>query len=316
MEMLKQKRPSQSVYMELTHRLHGGEGWDLGTVLWSPAYGKKKDTWRIMRDVNANDIIIHSLKGEHGKPRTIDGISLVQRPYYVTEIAPPIISKAWESDKYYKIPLLNYQPINKKLYVTDFLQEYDSQLKALGPTHSFYERGRYRCAQKYLAKIPQEVLDLLIEYFDKHDISFLPSNIDEESLTINNNHQPERISIVTSRIIRDSKIVQELKQQYENKCQICGQRIKLPNGSFYSEGHHLQKLGGVHQGPDIKENIIILCPYYHAEFDYGSIAIQGHKIVHIDTTNPWYNKTMAYVRSDLGQEYIQYHMDVIYDNGK
>lgn len=313
MDKLEHNDKSPNVYMELTHRIHGGEGWDFGSVLWSPAYGKGKDTWRIMRDVKANDIIIHSLKGEQGHPRTINGFSRVQRPYYITEIAPPIISKVWECDKYYKIPLLDYQPISKKLYVTDFLKEYAPQLKELGPTHSFYEQNRPRCAQKYLAKIPHEVLNLLKEYFAAHDISFPPTDIEEKTLTVNNNLQPERISTVTSRIIRDSKIVQELKQQYENKCQICGQRIQLPNGSFYSEGHHLQKLGGAHQGPDIKENIIILCPYHHAEFDYGAIGIKQDKIVHIDKTNPWYNKTVAYTRSDLDEKYLKYHMHKIFD---
>ena len=299
--------------MELTHRIHGGEGWDFGSVLWSPAYGKRRDTWGIMRDVKANDIIIHSLKGEHGHARTIDGISLVQQSYYVTEIAPPIIAKTWESDKYYRIPLRNYQPISKKLYVIDFLKEYDSQLKALGSTHSFYEQGRYRCAQKYLAKIPHEVLILLLEYFEKHDISLEHSEIEEEPHIINKDYKPEYVSIITSRRIRDSKIIQELKQQYENKCQICGQRIKLPNGHFYSEGHHLQKLGGAHQGPDIKENIIILCPYHHAEFDYGAIGIKGDVIVHTDRTNQWHNKPVAYLRQNLNVKYLKYHMQYIFN---
>ena len=87
MEIFKHFNETQNVYMELTHRIHGGEGWDFGSVLWSPAYGKRRDTWGIMRDVKANDIIIHSLKGEHGHARTIDGISLVQQSYYRYSIA-------------------------------------------------------------------------------------------------------------------------------------------------------------------------------------------------------------------------------------
>ena len=57
MEIFKHFNETQNVYMELTHRIHGGEGWDFGSVLWSPAYGKRRDTWGIMRDVKANDII-------------------------------------------------------------------------------------------------------------------------------------------------------------------------------------------------------------------------------------------------------------------
>lgn len=42
------KAINHNAYIELTNPIHGGEGWDLGEVLWSPAKDASgKDTWKI-----------------------------------------------------------------------------------------------------------------------------------------------------------------------------------------------------------------------------------------------------------------------------
>lgn len=92
---------------------------------------------------------------------------------------------------------------------------------------------------------------------------------DEEAYRVNQN---------IKRIIRDTKIIKELKALYDNTCQICSCKIKIDKNKYYSEGHHIKPLGSPHNGPDVKENIIILCPNCHVKFDNGVIDISKLKI--------------------------------------
>ena len=50
----------------------------------------------------------------------------------------------------------------------------------------------------------------------------------------------KRIEIV--RIIRDNAKARELKERYQNTCQVCKEPLLTRDG-FYSEVHHLQPLG-------------------------------------------------------------------------
>ncbi len=70
------------------------------------------------------------------------------------------------------------------------------------------------------------------------------------------------------RIVRDTAMSRTIKRLYEFQCQVCGVRLELEPGVFYAEAHHLQPLGSDHQGPDVPENLLCLCPNHHALFDY------------------------------------------------
>ena len=65
---------------------------------------------------------------------------------------------------------------------------------------------------------------------------------------------PSRVLTHTYRIIRDTRLIQRLKYLHRDRCQLCGETLKLPGGDRYSEGHHLQPLGGPHRGPDTSAN--------------------------------------------------------------
>jgi hypothetical protein len=52
---------------------------------------------------------------------------------------------------------------------------------------------------------------------------------------------------MVSRIIRDTKIVREVKALHEHRCQLCGKRLQLSPGVFYSEPHHLKPVGKPHK---------------------------------------------------------------------
>lgn len=78
----------------------------------------------------------------------------------------------------------------------------------------------------------------------------------------------------TYRILRDTQLARSLKTIHKHCCQVCGLAIELPDGSRYSEAHHIRPLGGEHKGPDVAGNILVLCPNHHVQCDYGVLKLQ------------------------------------------
>ena len=109
---------------------------------------------------------------------------------------------------------------------------------------------------------------------------------------------PVRTKTETYRIVRDTIRARRLKKLYQHECQLCGTTIQLPGGQRYSEAHHIRPLGGEHLGPDIEENIIVLCPNHHAMLDLGAIGLAADNI------------TLRHGHRITG-EFIQYHNSVI-----
>lgn len=69
-------------------------------------------------------------------------------------------------------------------------------------------------------------------------------------------------------LVRNQKLVDELKILYDNTCQLCGTRVQVRPGKYYSEVHHIKPLGQPHNGPDSKANMICVCPNHHTMLDF------------------------------------------------
>ena len=108
---------------------------------------------------------------------------------------------------------------------------------------------------------------------------------------------PPRAPTTIRRIKRDTATIARLKSLYEYQCQICGLRIRL-HDRYYCEAHHLRPLGEPHNGPDIEENIIIVCPNHHVQLDYGALSIN-------------INDLLIY-RHEINQKYLNYYNNIIY----
>lgn len=97
------------------------------------------------------------------------------------------------------------------------------------------------------------------------------------SIAVNNKPAGNRLTRRTintiDRIQRDTKVSLWVKYIYDYTCQICGIRLQIGQDKFYAECHHIRPLGGVHQGEDIVENVLCVCPNHHALLDYGAIRI-------------------------------------------
>jgi len=79
-------------------------------------------------------------------------------------------------------------------------------------------------------------------------------------------------------LIRDSNLVRKLKSINKYRCQICNETIDLHNGILYSEAHHIKPLGQPHNGPDVLQNMLCVCPNCHVKLDYGAIKLDLTKL--------------------------------------
>jgi HNH endonuclease len=127
--------------------------------------------------------------------------------------------------------------------------------------------------------------------FVLEDFNFTPIDLDV----------PDREDMVVSRIIRDTTISLIVKRLNNFKCQICGLSIDMPQGRKYVEAHHVKPLGIPHNGPDILENLICVCPNHHAMLDYGAMILEVEKVIKSDGHN-------------ISEEYVTYHNEKIYQS--
>jgi len=82
---------------------------------------------------------------------------------------------------------------------------------------------------------------------------------------------PKQIKINSKAYKRDNKTISLIKILRDFKCQICGVSIKKKDGTYYIEAAHITPK---HQkGAEIPDNIILLFPNHHKEFDYGDLNI-------------------------------------------
>lgn len=109
----------------------------------------------------------------------------------------------------------------------------------------------------------------------------------------------DRILTETYRILRDTELARKIKLLHQNLCQLCGKSIALAGGSTYAEAHHIKPLGQPHNGPDIAENIIVVCPNHHVQLDFGALELNQEKIHSI-------------YGHHISSQFIEYHNSVIY----
>jgi hypothetical protein len=114
---------------------------------------------------------------------------------------------------------------------------------------------------------------------------------------------PSRVETTTLRIIRDTNLSRRIKVMHKFECQICGLSIELSDGKRYAEAHHIKPLGQPHNGPDIAENIVCLCPNHHAEMDLGARPLELKAI----------RQTKGHT---VDQAYLDYHNSIIFDDSR
>ena len=105
-----------------------------------------------------------------------------------------------------------------------------------------------------------------------------PTAIDIEDAS-----EPARTLTTTYRVLRDTALARRIKADKSYQCQLCNTQIKISASLPYAEAHHVKPLGSPHNGPDIPENILCLCPNCHVMLDYGAIELHAHQLPEIRT---------------------------------
>ncbi len=131
-------------------------------------------------------------------------------------------------------------------------------------------------------------------------IEYLPASAIPESPNAADIGEPaSRQESTVYRILRDTLPARRVKLFHEYRCQLCGYAICLSDGSLYAEAHHIRPLGEPHNGPDVRENIVCLCPNHHAELDYGARPLRIEELSVVPSHS-------------VGEEYVRYHNEVVY----
>jgi predicted restriction endonuclease len=121
--------------------------------------------------------------------------------------------------------------------------------------------------------------------------------------------RPKRVKTTVDRIVRDTGIVRDLKEFYNYQCQICSEVRQRTSSAPYAEGHHIHPLGHDPPGPDKRENILVLCPNHHADFDYGMIQLDPDdlEIFHAYEEDVDGEALRVHNNHKIEREHIEYH---------
>lgn len=151
----------EEVFIEMTNNIHGGTGWELGRCLWSPEKSKDdKDRWKVMRDLQVNDLVIHSVKTSKG--HMVMGSSKVEDTYKVKHQEPPR-ARQWSGyGTYYRVDLKDFQELEEPMYLQDFLDKHRSILSQF--KKSFFTKN-LEPAQKYATHLDHLIANALIKHF-------------------------------------------------------------------------------------------------------------------------------------------------------
>jgi predicted restriction endonuclease len=123
-----------------------------------------------------------------------------------------------------------------------------------------------------------------------------------------NDLAPPREEYKVSRVIRNTTMAKEIKELHDFRCQVCG--IRRERGSSgYAEAHHIQPLGAENPGPDVGENILVVCPNHHADFDYGMLEVNPEtlQIRHAYDDDVDGTKLRTIPQHDVDPAYLEYH---------
>lgn len=140
--------------------------------------------------------------------------------------------------------------------------------------------------------------------------NFLGESTEINRIILNGKCCNEKIIRTLNLYKRNYNLVKGIKELYNNTCQICGTQIELRN-RYYSEVHHIHPL--YLNGPDVIENMIVVCPNHHILLDKGAInidIIEG-KVKYLNSKEEKINL----LKHNIDQRYLDFHNKNIANRG-
>lgn len=162
-----------------------------------------------------------------------------------------------------------------------FSEEHESPVRIIrgsGGNPEFSPKSGYRYDGLYIVKnhwFEKSKSGPLVIRFELNrltDLTSIKPTMSALGSAPSGNAQPERKSVTTSSIKRDSSVSDWVKKVHSDRCQFCGITLVTRVGT-YSTGAHIQGLGRPHHGKDETSNLLCLCPNCHVLFDRGVLYI-------------------------------------------
>ena len=103
-----------------------------------------------------------------------------------------------------------------------------------------------------------------------------------------NSSQVARTRREVEQQLRNTALAAALRRLYASQCMFCDSRVfvSISPEQFYAEAAHIRPLGRPHNGPDLPENMLVLCPNCHIQFDSGTLAITLVSKTEMRVTSP------------------------------
>ena len=118
--------------------------------------------------------------------------------------------------------------------------------------------------------------------------------------------KPSRTEIKVSKLNRSVNLREKIKDIYDYRCQVCDIFLEKPDGGI-AVGAHIKGLGRPHNGPDVIENMMCLCPNHHAQFDAFSFYIDPTSFELVGLTGFENSKIKVLKKHKLDAEFLEYH---------
>jgi len=120
---------------------------------------------------------------------------------------------------------------------------------------------------------------------------------------------PERVSSTSDKIKRNQSIVKKVKELHNFTCQVCGEFFQGV-GDPICIAAHIKPLGRMHNGPDVIENLLCLCPNHHDLFDrFGFFIDENLNIMQLNQELPKNpsKKLITNKKHIINPEFLNYH---------
>lgn len=118
-----------------------------------------------------------------------------------------------------------------------------------------------------------------------------------------------RTEQTVQRLVRSTAVARQVKLLHGHACQVCGVVLQRADGP-YAEAAHVRPLGRPHNGPDVAENVLCLCPNHHVLFDGGAFAVADDlSLIGLD------GRLRVAAGHTVAVEYLRYHRALMTGGG-
>lgn len=167
-----------------------------------------------------------------------------------------IFSDLYPNTQYGAFPQLKFKKIQDNIFSLSFIGSESQVLQTefidtnLNSEANEKEQQRYIKELRKSRKTKEQLLSLLSE---------------------RQNQQDRTENYKGTRNKRDNESIAIIKCLRKFKCQLCGKSILKRDGTYYVEAAHIDPKRA--KGKETLENILLLCPNHHKEFDLGKREI-------------------------------------------